>query len=145
MPNFDPATLDYVLLAPQFIVTGLIFVCLSLDLMVYGRGHRFIGWVAIMGLAVGIGAQASLWGVRSSFAGVLRVDDYSNLFNIIFMAAGIGLHTTWRVLRIPRGRSSGHGPYGAGAGTADRVHRIGTPQLFKLRLGVLRQDQLKEQ
>ncbi|NDB19501.1 MAG: hypothetical protein EB020_01310 [Proteobacteria bacterium] len=86
MPNFDPATLDYVLLAPQFIVTGLIFVCLSLDLMVYGRGHRFIGWVAIMGLAVGIGAQASLWGVRSSFAGVLRVDDYSNLFNIIFMA-----------------------------------------------------------
>jgi len=91
MPNFDPATLDYVLLAPQFIVTGLIFVCLSLDLMVYGRGHRFIGWVAIMGLAVGIGAQASLWGVRSSFAGVLRVDDYSNLFNIIFMAAGIGV------------------------------------------------------
>ncbi|NDE77036.1 MAG: NADH-quinone oxidoreductase subunit N, partial [Proteobacteria bacterium] len=91
MPNFDPAKLDYVLLAPQFIVTGLIFVCLSLDLMVYGRGHRFIGWVAIMGLAVGIGAQASLWGVRSSFAGVLRVDDYSNLFNIIFMAAGIGV------------------------------------------------------
>ncbi len=91
MPNFDPATLDYVLLAPQFIVTGLIFVCLTLDLMVSGRGHRFIGWVAILGLGIGIGAQASLWGVRSSFAGVLRVDDYSNLFNIIFMAAGMGV------------------------------------------------------
>ena len=91
MPSFDTATLPYGLLAPQWILTALIFACLTVDLIVGSRGHRAVGWVAVLGTAVAAGAQASLWGTRGTFAGVLRIDEYSALFNLIFMVGGIGV------------------------------------------------------
>lgn len=87
----NPATLDYTLLAPQWILTGLIFVCLTLDLIIGARGHRVVGWVAVLGLATAGGVQWALWGVRGTFANVLRIDEYSALFNLIFIIGGIGV------------------------------------------------------
>ena len=91
MPSFDTASLPYSLLAPQWILTGLIFACLAVDLIVGPRGHRAVGWVAVLGTAIAAGAQASLWGARGTFAGVLRIDEYSAIFNLIFMVGGIGV------------------------------------------------------
>jgi NADH-quinone oxidoreductase subunit N len=91
MPSFDTASLPYGLLAPQWILTGLIFACLAVDLIAGPRGHRTVGWVAVIGTAIAAGAQASVWGARGTFAGVLRIDEYSSIFNLIFMIGGIGV------------------------------------------------------
>ena len=91
MPSFDPAALPYGLLAPQWILTGLIFTCLTVDLAVGPRGHRVVAWVAAIGLAAAAVAQAAMWGARGTFAGVLRIDEYAAAFNLIVMIGGIGV------------------------------------------------------
>ncbi|MBI3971865.1 MAG: NADH-quinone oxidoreductase subunit NuoN [Chloroflexi bacterium] len=89
--TFDVNQLDYALLAPEFIILGLIFVVWTLDLIL-GRAHqKLVGWTAVVGLVVGIAVAALQWGTRASFAGALRIDEFSVFFKIVFMLMAIGI------------------------------------------------------
>jgi len=87
----DLSTLDYSLLTPIFVVLGLIFVDWLLDLMLPRHQKRWIGWVSVVGLLIAIGTALPLWGVRGTFAGVLRIDEYSVFFEVLFLAMAIGV------------------------------------------------------
>ena len=88
---FDVNQLDYSLIAPEFIVLATIFVSWTLDLMLPRPFKRRIGWVAIVGCVAAIGASVWLWGVRANFAGVLRIDEFTTFFRVIFLCMAIGV------------------------------------------------------
>jgi NADH-quinone oxidoreductase subunit N len=89
--SFDVNQLDYSLIAPELIVLGLVFVAWTLDLMLPRERKRWIGWVTIAGLVVAIVDAAFLWGIRANFAGVLRIDEFSIFFEILFLVTAIGI------------------------------------------------------
>ncbi|HEX2324944.1 MAG TPA: NADH-quinone oxidoreductase subunit N, partial [Chloroflexota bacterium] len=91
MPPFDVNQLDYWLIAPQLILLALIFVAWGLDLILPTRLKAGIGWVCAAGLVVATGAAVLQWGIRDDFAGVLRIDEYSVFFTVLFLLSAIGI------------------------------------------------------
>ena len=89
--RFDLAQLDYSLITPDLMLLGLIFVALGLDLMLPRGQKQLIGWVSVAGLVGTIAAAVPLWGIRDSFAGVIRIDEFSVFFKITFLLAAIGI------------------------------------------------------
>src|SRR5919108_741971 len=89
--SFDINALDYGLMTPQFVLLGLIFLTWTLDLILPAGRKRPIAWVTVAGLIVAIATALPLWGVRGSFAGVLRVDEFSVFFNVLFLLTAIGI------------------------------------------------------
>jgi NADH-quinone oxidoreductase subunit N len=87
----DINTLDYGLLVPEFIVLALIFIAWTLDLLLPRHRKQVIGWVTIAGLLVAIAATLPLWGLRTTFAGVLRIDEFAVFFKLLFLATAIGI------------------------------------------------------
>ena len=81
---------NFLLLAPEFIVTGLAFVVLTLDLFLPERRKWALPFVAVAGLAVALVVSlAYLWGVSDSlYGGVIRVDGYALFFKAFFIALG---------------------------------------------------------
>jgi NADH-quinone oxidoreductase subunit N len=91
MPQFDVNQLNYWLIAPHLILLALIFVAWGLDLILPTRLKSGIGWVCAAGLLVATGAAALQWGLRDDFAGVLRIDEYSVFFTVLFLLTAIGV------------------------------------------------------
>src|SRR5688500_3813411 len=89
--KFDLAQLDYSLITPDLMLLGLIFVALALDLMLPRGQKQLIGWVSVAGLIGTIAATVPQWGIRDSFAGVIRIDEFSVFFKITFLLAAIGI------------------------------------------------------
>ena len=81
---------NFLLLIPEFIVTGLAFVVLTLDLFLPERRKWVLPFVAVAGLAVALVVSlAYLWGVNDSlYDGVIRVDGYALFFKAFFIALG---------------------------------------------------------
>ena len=81
---------NFLLLIPEFIVTGLAFVVLTLDLFLPERRKWVLPFVAVAGLAVALVISlAYLWGVNDSlYDGVIRVDGYALFFKAFFIALG---------------------------------------------------------
>ena len=81
---------NFLLLLPEFIVTGLAFVVLTLDLFLPERRKWALPFVAVAGLAVALVVSlAYLWGVNDSlYDGVIRVDGYALFFKAFFIALG---------------------------------------------------------
>ena len=81
---------NFLLLTPEFIVTGLAFVVLTLDLFLPERRKWVLPFVAVAGLAVALVVSlAQLWGVNDSlYDGVIRVDGYALFFKAFFIALG---------------------------------------------------------
>ena len=81
---------NFLLLTPEFIVTGLAFVVLSLDLFLPERRKWVLPFVAIAGLAVALVVSlAYLWGVNDSlYDGIIRIDGYALFFKAFFIALG---------------------------------------------------------
>ncbi|MGI8424016.1 MAG: NADH-quinone oxidoreductase subunit N [Chloroflexota bacterium] len=89
--RFDLAQLDYSLITPDLMLLGLIFVALALDLMLPRNQKQLIGWVSVAGLVGTVAATLPQWGLRESFAGVIRIDEFSVFFKITFLLAAIGI------------------------------------------------------
>jgi NADH-quinone oxidoreductase subunit N len=88
----DINALDYGLLAPEFIVLGTIFLCWAVDLVLPREYKRWIGWISIIGSIAAIAAAIwGQWGLRTTFAGVLRVDEFAVFFKVVFLIAAIGV------------------------------------------------------
>ena len=81
---------NFLLLLPEFIVTGLAFVVLTLDLFLPERRKWVLPFVAVAGLVVAlVVALAYLWGMNDSlYEGVIRVDGYALFFKAFFIALG---------------------------------------------------------
>ena len=81
---------NFLLLAPEFIVTGLAFVVLTLDLFLPERRKWVLPFVAVAGLAVALVVSlAYLWGVNDSlYDGIIRIDGYALFFKAFFIALG---------------------------------------------------------
>lgn len=81
---------NFLLLIPEFIVTGLAFVVLTLDLFLPERRKWVLPFVAVAGLVVAfVVSLAYLWGVTDSlYEGVIRVDGYALFFKAFFIALG---------------------------------------------------------
>ena len=81
---------NFLLLLPEFIVTGLAFVVLGLDLFLPERRKWVLPIVAVVGLVVALVVSLRyLWGVSDSlYGGVIRVDGYALFFKAFFIALG---------------------------------------------------------
>ena len=81
---------NFLLLLPEFIVTGLAFVVLGLDLFLLERRKWVLPIVAVVGLVVALVVSLRyLWGVSDSlYDGVIRVDGYALFFKAFFIALG---------------------------------------------------------
>jgi NADH-quinone oxidoreductase subunit N len=81
---------NFLLLTPEFIVTGLAFVVLTLDLFLPERHKWTLPFVAVAGLAVAlIVSLAYLWGMSDSlYDGIIRIDGYALFFKAFFIALG---------------------------------------------------------
>ena len=81
---------NFLLLLPEFIVTGLAFVVLGLDLFLPERRKWALPFVAVVGLVVALVVSLRyLWGVSDSlYDGVIRVDGYALFFKAFFIALG---------------------------------------------------------
>ena len=81
---------NFLLLTPEFIVTGLAFVVLTLDLFLAERRKWVLPFVAVAGLAVALVVSLwYLWGVTDSlYDGVVRIDGYALFFKAFFIALG---------------------------------------------------------
>ncbi|HEV2121809.1 MAG TPA: NADH-quinone oxidoreductase subunit N [Chloroflexota bacterium] len=88
---FDINQLNYALVVPDFVLLGLIFVALTLDLFLPLRHKPWIGWVSIVGLVACIATAVPLWGTRANFGGVLRIDEFSIFFMVMFLLTAIGI------------------------------------------------------
>ena len=82
---------NFLLLLPEFIVTGLAFLVLTLDLFLHERHKWTLPFVAVAGLVVALVVSlAYLWGVNDSlYGGVIRIDGYALFFKAFFIALGI--------------------------------------------------------
>ncbi len=82
---------NFLLLLPEFIVTGLAFVVLGMDLFLHERHKYLLPFVAVAGLVVALVVSlAYLWGVNDSlYGGVIRIDGYALFFKAFFIALGI--------------------------------------------------------
>ena len=81
---------NFLLLTPEFIVTGLAFVVLTLDLFLPERRKWVLPFVAVAGLAVALVVSlAYLWGMNDSlYDGIIRIDGYALFFKAFFIALG---------------------------------------------------------
>ena len=70
---------------------GLIFLVLFLDLLFAERGRWLIPWVAIVGLLVVLVVGGWTWGIRATFADLLRVDEYTSFFRVLFAVVALGV------------------------------------------------------
>lgn len=82
---------NFLLLLPEFIVTGMAFVVLTLDLFLPERRKWTLPFVAVAGLALALVVSLTyLWGVRDSlYDGIIRIDGYALFFKAFFIALGI--------------------------------------------------------
>ena len=81
---------NFLLLIPEFIVTGAAFVVLTLDLFLPERRKWTLPFVAVAGLTVALVVSLIyLWGVSDMlYDGVIRVDGYALFFKAFFIALG---------------------------------------------------------
>lgn len=83
-------TNNFLLLSPEFIVTGLAFLVLGLDLFLPDRRKGLLPFIALGGLAAAfIFTLLYLWGVNDTlYDGVIRIDGYALFFKAFFIALG---------------------------------------------------------
>ena len=81
---------DFSLLLPEFMVTGLAFAVLTLDLFLPERRKWLLPYVALAGLAVAFAfSLAFLWDTNATlYDGVIRIDGYALFFKAFFIALG---------------------------------------------------------
>jgi len=81
--------MNYALLIPEFCLTGLAFVIVTLELWRPNIGKDIIGYLTGLGaLAVLLGSLAYVK-VDESFNGLLRVDNYTTFFRVLFLGSAV--------------------------------------------------------
>ena len=81
---------NFLLLIPEFLVTGLAFAVLSLDFVLRRERKHLLGYIAAAGLvAILVAALAQLWSTKDDlYDGLLVVDGYALFFKAFFLGLG---------------------------------------------------------
>ena len=82
---------NFLLLVPEFMVTGLAFAILTLDFVISRDRKHWLGFVAAAGLAVVLAVMlAYQWNTTDSlYDGLISIDGYSLFFRAMFLVMGI--------------------------------------------------------
>ena len=82
---------NFLLLIPEFMVTGLAFAILTLDFVTSRDRKHWLGYVAAAGLAVTLAVMlAYQWNTTDSlYDGLISIDGYSLFFRAVFLVMGI--------------------------------------------------------
>lgn len=85
-----PPVLDYVRLLPEMILVAFATAAMVLEPLTGHRGKRFIGYLALAGLAAALaGAVAAAAVPGSAFSSMIVVDGFATFFRVLCIAAGI--------------------------------------------------------
>ena len=81
---------DFLLLLPEFIVTGLAFVVLTADFVLADRRKHWLGYLAGVGLIVVLVIMvATQWNTRGElYDGLISIDGFSMFFRATFLIMG---------------------------------------------------------
>lgn len=81
---------NFALIAPEFLITGLAFIILSVDFFIRSDRQHFMAYIACAGLiGILIFSLFSLWNVEDNlYNGLLVIDSYSLVFKSFFLILG---------------------------------------------------------
>ena len=79
---------DFSLLLPEFLVAGLAFFILALDLFIKENWKRYLVWVAFFGLAVILFVSLFIESEGQLYDGLLEFDEFTKFFRIFFLIIG---------------------------------------------------------
>ena len=82
---------DFSLLIPEFLVTGLAFLVLTVDLVTGSDRKHLLGYISVLGLGAVLAVSLGyLWGKDETlYEGVVLVDGYALFFKAFFLVLGI--------------------------------------------------------
>lgn len=82
---------DFSLLLPEFLVTGLAFLVLTIDFFLRTEQKHYLGYLSAIGLTIIlIVSFVFMWGKTDTlYGGVIRVDGYALFFKGFFLVLGV--------------------------------------------------------
>ena len=81
-------SLEWGLLAPEFLLAGWAAFIILIDLFWGGLGKERLGWLAAVGAAAA-GALSLIWvGDTKEFGNLADINDYTTLFRVLFCGIG---------------------------------------------------------
>ena len=82
---------NFLLLLPEFLVTGLAFAVLTLDFVLRPERKHWLAYLAALGLCGALAVSLlQLWGTEDSlYDGLLVIDGYALFFKAFFLALGV--------------------------------------------------------
>jgi NADH-quinone oxidoreductase subunit N len=100
------SALDFALLRPEFILTGVALIVLHADAFIPRARHSIIAWLSIAGLGLTALSVLQLAGEHTTVArGMIAVDAFGAFFKILFLiAAALTILMSTRYLEIEGGR-----------------------------------------
>lgn len=82
--------IDWALLVPEFLVAGVAFLVLAVDLFLPEDKKSYLAYLGVAGLIAVLGSAFSLLGNEGTlYNGILRVDEYAIFFKVFFPIVGI--------------------------------------------------------
>ncbi|GIT74937.1 MAG: hypothetical protein Ct9H300mP29_9310 [Candidatus Neomarinimicrobiota bacterium] len=81
--------MNFHLIYPEFLLTGLAFLVLTLDFFLPENRKFLLSWVSSLGMALVIAFALLLYQQGDLYQGLLIIDGYAGFFRIFFLAIGI--------------------------------------------------------
>ena len=82
------ASLEWGLLAPEFLLAGWAAFIILIDLFWGGLGKERLGWLAAIGAAAAGGLSLIWVGDTKEFGDLADINDYTTLFRVLFCGIG---------------------------------------------------------
>jgi NADH-quinone oxidoreductase subunit N len=84
----DSTSLDWELLAPEYILAGWAAFIVLLDLFWGGLGKERLGWLAAAGAVIAGGVALIWWDDPKQFGELADINDYTTVFRVFFCGIG---------------------------------------------------------
>lgn len=82
-------TLDFLAILPQLVLVGVALLILMAEVTLLRSNKRLLGWLALIGLLLAMGASAWLWpGPARHFQNMAVADSFALFANVIILTAG---------------------------------------------------------
>ena len=82
-------TLDFLAILPQLVLVGMALLLLMAEVTLLRNNKRLLGWLALIGLLLAMGASAWLWqGPARHFQNMAVADSFALFANVIILIAG---------------------------------------------------------
>ena len=80
---------NFWLLTPEFLVTGLAFLLLALDLFIHDKHRIILPWIAFLGLLIIIGVILLIDNSGDLYNGVLVFDEFTKYFRLLLVSVAV--------------------------------------------------------